>query len=43
VFAARRIALGPLTAREYADMYSAKRRAVFKAALKASAATTAGE
>jgi len=37
VLAALLIEQGPLTAREYADMYSAKRRAAFKAALKASA------
>jgi thiamine pyrophosphate-dependent acetolactate synthase large subunit-like protein len=37
VFAALLIEQGPLTAREYADMYSARRRAAFKAALKAGA------
>jgi thiamine pyrophosphate-dependent acetolactate synthase large subunit-like protein len=36
VFAALLIEQGPLTAREYADMYSAKRRAAFKAALRES-------
>ncbi len=36
VFAALIIEQGPLTAREYSEMYSAKRRAAFEAALKAS-------
>lgn len=36
VFACLKVLQGPLSAREYAEMYSAERRAVFKAALQGS-------